>query len=275
MKSSLILVAGAALLYSACTPIPMPLPGPGVTRQAATAGAAAPYTPATVAAPQTYSPQAYVPQQPAAQPVVAMDPMTGQPVVVQQQPLYTVDPATGQFVQVAAPVGTTPTAPADITAQQQPVAAATAPAPQQPAPAAGASANYALQMINGTTGRLFVEVFDDSDNVFPIGYLFAGQNISTPPSEARNIQGQLTVVIRDPDANGKELRRYKVTPPADYTNKTIGVTILPGGRYRASVDGQVYYTSPDPKPQAPAAAPAPAPAAAPAANPATESAPIL
>ncbi len=287
MKSPLILAAaGAALLISACHST-----RPAVTRSTAQTRPAVaqpvqPYTQQATPVNQVTGPQTYVPtQQPTAQPVIAaIDPLTGQTVMVQQQPvqpvqpLYTVDPITGQFVQV------TPAQPApqvlptqDMTAQQQPLAPTM---PQQPAPVAGTTANYALQMVNGTTGRLFVEVFDDSDNVFPIGYLFAGQNISTPPSEPRNIQGQLTVVIRDPDADGKELRRYKVTPPMDYTNKTIGVTILPGGRYRASVDGQVYYTSPDPKADAaasstPAAPAAPAPAPAPAANPATSNAPIL
>ncbi|MBQ8479179.1 MAG: hypothetical protein IJ503_02195 [Akkermansia sp.] len=256
--------------------------------------------------PQTYSPQAYLPQQPVqpAQPVYTTDPVTGQPVLVQQpavtpQPVYTTDPVTGQPVlvqQPAQPLYTTdpmtgqlvavqpaaPVAPAYPTpAQPQPAgmgsvtgvspdaAQPTAPqGPVQPQPVTGSTANYAVQMINGTTGRLFVEVFDDSDNVFPVGYMFAGANLSTPPSEARPIQGQLTVVIRDPDKpDAPELRRYKVTPPVNYTGKTIGITILPGGRYRASLDGEVYYASPDPKaaaPAAPGAPAAPTPAAAPA-----------
>ena len=241
--------------------------------------------PVVPAQPQTYTPQAYLPQQPAQQPVYSVDPVTGQFVPVQpaQQALYTVDPVTGQFVpvQAAAPAPQVPAAPTyDQIGQQQPglgtiggVSATPgmglpAEQPMQPQqPVAAGSANYAVQMINGTTGRLFVEVFDDSDNVFPVGYMFAGQNISTPPSEPRAIQGQLTVVIRDPDTpDARELRRYKVTPPANYTNKTIGITILPGGRYRASLDGQVYFTSPDPKAATPegAAAPAATPAAAPA-----------
>lgn len=261
------------------------------------------------ATPQTYTPQAYLPQQPVQpvqpvyttdpvtgqpmlvqqpavtpQPVYTTDPVTGQPVLVQQttQPLYTTDPVTGQLVAVqpAAPVAPAYPTPAQpqpagmgsITGVSPDAAQPTAPqGPVQPQPVTGSTANYAVQMINGTTGRLFVEVFDDSDNVFPVGYMFAGANLSTPPSEARPIQGQLTVVIRDPDKpDAPELRRYKVTPPLNYTGKTIGITILPGGRYRASLDGEVYYASPDPKAAAPAApgapaAPTPAAASAPTA----------
>ncbi len=117
----------------------------------------------------------------------------------------------------------------------------------QPAPP---SADYAVQVTNGTVGRLFVEVQDDSGNVFPIAFMHAGQNISTPPMEPKPISGKLTVVIRDPDQpNAPELRRYKVAPPANYNGKTVGITILPGGQYRASLDGEVYYTSPAPEPR--------------------------
>lgn len=315
MKSSYILAAGGALLLSACAPMKFPAmnqkPATQPQTQAATpyvqtaanqVATAAGYTQPTT--PQTYTPQAYLPQQPvqqvyatdpvtgqpvlvqqpavAPQPVYTTDPVTGQPILVQQpaQPLYTTDPMTGQLVPVQ-PVA--PVAPAYPTpAQPQPAgmgsisgvspeaALPTAPqGPVQPQPVTGSTANYAVQMINGTTGRLFVEVFDDSDNVFPVGYMFAGANLSTPPSEARPIHGQLTVVIRDPDKpDAPELRRYKVAPPANYAGKTIGITILPGGRYRASLDGNVYYASPDPKAAAPTDAAAPAAPADPAAAPA-------
>lgn len=139
--------------------------------------------------------------------------------------------------------------------------AVTEPSPQQelatPPPAAtnnttATSADYAVQVTNGTVGRLFVEVQDDSGNVFPIAFMHAGQNISTPPMEPKPIVGKLTVVVRDPDQpNAPELRRYKVNPPAQYSGKTVGITILPGGQYRASLDGEVYYTSPAPTPPGP------------------------
>ena len=115
------------------------------------------------------------------------------------------------------------------------------------------SAGYALQITNGTSGRLFVEVQDDSGNIFPFGFMYAGQRIASRPQENRPISGQLQVIIRDPDRTGApELRRYRVSPPPEYNGRTVGVTILPGGRYRASLDGTVYYRSPDPKADQPA-----------------------
>ena len=145
-------------------------------------------------------------------------------------------------------------------------------------PAADGSAGYAVQVSNATNGRIFIEMHDDSDNIFPVASMYAGQKISTQPQEPRPIRGQLTVVVRDPDQPGApELRRYKVTPPPAYMGKTIGITILSGGRYRASLDGEVYYATPEPteKPAEkkaeetkPATTPAPAPAPAPAATPA-------
>lgn len=141
-------------------------------------------------------------------------------------------------------------------------------------PAADGSAGYAVQVSNATNGRIFIEMHDDSDNIFPVASMYAGQKISTQPAEPRPISGQLTVVVRDPDQPGApELRRYKVTPPPAYMGKTIGITILSGGRYRASLDGEVYYATPEPteKPAAKKAEPttpapaAPTPAPAPAA----------
>ena len=81
--------------------------------------------------------------------------------------------------------------------------------------------------------------------------------------------------MRDPDKEGQpEIRRYRVNPPANYAGKTLGISIVPGGQYHASLDGQVYYTYTPPEApittnpypvQTPAATPAPvAPAATPA-----------
>lgn len=282
MKSSIILAAGAALLLSACAPMHYPgLSSPPATAypQAQPANPYGQYTTVPtaqphVSAPAYAQPTAYTTPHGYLQPAATTytDPLTGQAMAFQHpaQPAYTeqVAPAPGYST-----VG-----------QTQPGMGAVAgvPAgPTSPQPTAvGGGANYALQLTNGTTGRLFVEVFDDSDNVFPVGYMFAGANLSTPPSEARPISGRLTVVIRDPDKpNAPELRRYKVDPPANYAGRTIGITILPGGRYRASLDGEVYYTSPEPtRPSAPAtpapaASAAPASAAAPAPAPAPTPAP--
>lgn len=117
------------------------------------------------------------------------------------------------------------------------------------APATQPKASYAVQVKNGTPGRLYIEMQDDAGNIFPIAFMHSDQAISTPPQEPKPIVGKLTVVIRDPDQPGApELRRYKVEPPADYMGKTIGITILPRGQYRASLDGDVYYVSPAPTP---------------------------
>lgn len=122
---------------------------------------------------------------------------------------------------------------------------------KQPSSRSGDGAPYAVQITNGTPGRLFVEVQDDGGNIFPIGFMHAGQRIGSQPQEARAISGQLTIIVRDPDRPGApELRRYRVAPPPHYEGKTLGVTVLPGGRYRVTLDGQVLYTSPEPAPAA-------------------------
>ena len=129
-----------------------------------------------------------------------------------------------------------------------PAAAEQAPEPPAAAPPQplGDAAGYALQITNGTLGRLYIEVQDDGGNIFPFGFMYSHQRLCSPPQEARPIQGELTIIIRDPDSPGApEVRRYRVAPPPDYMGKTLGVTILPG-QYRASVDGKVYYTSPPP-----------------------------
>ena len=149
-----------------------------------------------------------------------------------------------------------------------PAAEVPQPAPAQPQPlasvASDTSAGYSLQITNGSNGRLFIEAQDASGNIFPFGFMYAHQRLSSQPQEPKPIEGQLTIVIRDPDSPGApEVRRYHVTPPADYMGKVLGITILPG-QYRASVDGKVYYTSPLPgeSPAAPADS-APAAVAAP------------
>lgn len=110
-----------------------------------------------------------------------------------------------------------------------------------------AGAGYALQVTNGTPGRLFIEAQDDAGNIFPFGFMYANQSLSTQPQDPKPIEGQITIVIRDPDKPGApEVRRYQVAPPAEYMGKTVGVTILPG-RYRASLNGKVYYSSPLPE----------------------------
>lgn len=169
---------------------------------------------------------------------------------------------------VVAPVA--PLAPMSPAAPTQDVTAA--PAPVQdvtaPAPAASGAMNYKVQITNLTSGRIFVEAQDGAGTIYPCGFMDGKdaqtRSYTTPMEAAAPIKGPITVVVRDPDREGSpEIRRYKVTPPTtDYSNKTVNVSILPGGMYLASVDGNVYYQSlpeePKPEPAKPEA-PAPAP----------------
>ncbi len=107
--------------------------------------------------------------------------------------------------------------------------------------------DYTIKVTNGTNGRLFVEAQDAAGEIYPCGFMWGQNSYSTKKEGAAPIKGPITVVVRDPDQPGApELRRYKVTPPANYNGKTIGITIVPGGMYQVTLDGQHYYTSPAP-----------------------------
>ncbi len=148
----------------------------------------------------------------------------------------------------------------------------TAPMPTTP----GGLMSYTLKITNTTGGRILVEARDASGVEFPCGEMAGGESRSIPREQVAPIKGAITVVVRDPDKEGQpEIRRYRVNPPANYAGKTLGISIVPGGQYHASVDGQVYYTytppeapattNPLPAPVTPAATPAPvAPVATPA-----------
>lgn len=129
----------------------------------------------------------------------------------------------------------------DLLSSTTTTSATTAPAP------AGSGAPYALQLTNGTSNRLYIEAQDEGNNIFPFGFMHSGQRISAQPQESRPIQGRLIIVVRDPDRRGApELRRIYVEPPPHYEGKTLGVTVLPGGSYRVSLDGVLYYSYPEP-----------------------------
>lgn len=179
-------------------------------------------------------------------------------------------------VPAAVPTPVAPLAPMDPTpaaAIPAPVAAAApaatpapaAPAPETSAPATSGAMNYKVQITNLTSGRIFVEAQDGAGTIYPCGFMDGKdaqtRSYTTPMESAEPIKGPITVVVRDPDKEGSpEIRRYKVKPPTtDYSNKTVNVSILPGGMYLASVDGQVYYQSlpEEPKP-VPASESAPA-----------------
>ncbi len=136
-----------------------------------------------------------------------------------------------------------------------------------PMPTAGGVMSYSVKITNTTPGRILVEARDAAGVEFPCGELTGGASAVTPREQAAPIKGPITIIVRDPDKEGQpEIRRYKVNPPANYAGKTLGISIVPGGQYHASVDGQVYYTytppeappttNPQPAPAAPAVAPA-------------------
>lgn len=147
---------------------------------------------------------------------------------------------------------------ADVTAAvQPPVEDITAPT--------GGNMNYKVRITNDTPGRIFVEAQDAAGTIYPCGFMENGRTFTTPMENAAPVKGPITVVVRDPDQPGApEIRRYKVDPPSgNYNGKAIGINILKGGRYMASVDGQVYYATPvpdEPEPQPNTPAPAPTPA---------------
>lgn len=136
--------------------------------------------------------------------------------------------------------------------QQQPAATPTAtpttppPAPPVSTPAQpSGSVNYSVQVINTTDGRLFIEASDAAGEVYPCGFMVSGQNYTTNKKQASPIAWPITVVVRDPDRPGTpEIRRYRVPAPTeDYSGKNIGICIVKGGTFYASLDGRVYYTA--------------------------------
>lgn len=115
------------------------------------------------------------------------------------------------------------------------------PAPAQPV----GSIDYSVQVINTTDGRLFIEASDAAGEVYPCGFMVSGQNYTTNKKQASPIAWPITVVVRDPDRPGTpEIRRYRVPAPTEnYSGKNIGISIVKGGTFYASLDGRVYYTA--------------------------------
>lgn len=168
------------------------------------------------------------------------DPSYNVPNATPAVPTVITQPQAGTAIQPA------PVHPAVTTKSivQQPIAQPF-PQPEQSTLPSG-PIDYSVKIINTTTGRLFVEAQDASGEIYPVGFLTSGTSSTINKTQAAPIKGPITVVIRDPDKPGTpEIRRYKVVLPAEsYANKTLGISIVPGGIYHASLDGHVYYTSP-------------------------------
>ncbi len=114
-------------------------------------------------------------------------------------------------------------------------------------PAMTGPIDYTLRITNATSGRVFVEAQDAAGEIYPCGFMTGSQSISSEKKQVNPIKGPITVVVRDPDKpDAPELRRYKVDPPTGYAGKTVEITIISGGLYQVSVDGQVRYITPTP-----------------------------
>ncbi len=194
------------------------------------------------------------------------------PAVPQQAALPTVEDALGAVPSAPVPA---PQGGAGVIVNPVPMQAVTVPSVPQNAPVglmdayatgaaaiAGAAAgmmqpvdttptggliDYTLRITNATSGRVFIEAQDAAGEIYPCGFMTGSQSISSEKKQVAPIKGPITVVVRDPDKPGApELRRYKVTPPTGYAGKTVEITIISGGLYQVSVDGQVRYITPTP-----------------------------
>ncbi len=197
---------------------------------------AAQYANPTVVAPTVANPLGLqAPTAPAQNPLIVSNPYAGTtPAVVNPAP----NAYTGQGSMLDAAVGTGTAAG---------VVAGTIGGMQPANPAVSGPVNYTMRITNATPGRIFVEAHDAAGEIYPCGFMVNSDHIDSEKQQVAPIKGPITVVVRDPDKPGSpELRRYQVDPPKDYAGKTVEITIISGGRYQVSVDGQVRYITPTP-----------------------------
>ena len=98
-------------------------------------------------------------------------------------------------------------------------------------PGAAVPMNYSVRITNSTPGKIFVEAQDAAGSIYPCGFMDGGRSATTPLEQADPIVGPITIVVRDPDKEGApEIRRFKGNPPAYYAGKTVGISIIPGGK---------------------------------------------
>ncbi len=193
-------------------------------------------------------------QVPAAPTVPSLDNALGGVPAAPAAPVQTTIPtATGTaVVTTPAPV---PTYPSPVTVTDGQVGSgaaaiaggAAAVLPPADTTPVGGLVDYTLRVTNATSGRVFVEAQDAAGEIYPCGFMTGSQSISSEKKQVAPIKGPITVVVRDPDKpDAPELRRYKVDPPSGYAGKTLEITIISGGLYQVSVDGQVRYITPTP-----------------------------
>ncbi len=229
----------AAFNQAVAAPAPQPVTEP-VAPTVATPGAAASL--------QQVLPPAVV-QTPAPMQVTSIPTATGTAVVMAPTQAMPVQPVVSQPVPgYAAPVNAFNNQINNMAAGSAAIAGVAA-GMVQPVDAAAMNGpiDYTLRITNATPGRVFVEAQDAAGEIYPCGFMTGSQSISSEKKQVAPIKGPITVVVRDPDKpDAPELRRYKVDPPTGYAGKTVEITIISGGLYQVSVDGQVRYITPTP-----------------------------
>ena len=104
--------------------------------------------------------------------------------------------------------------------------------------------DYTVSITNKTSGQLFIEAQDSAGTIYPCGPMTPNKTWNTPFTKAEPIKWPIVVVVRDPDQPGApEIRRYRVNTPVDYSNRTLNISIVPGGRYEVRLDNQLFYVS--------------------------------
>lgn len=172
----------------------------------------------------------------------AIDPTPGASGQTARPQVNIPDPAADATPQAPEPVHITP-APAAPPAQLPPVE--TKPTVNLPPAHPTGQLDYTVSISNKTSGQLFVEAQDSAGTIYPCGPMSPNKTWNTPMTKADPIKWPIVVVVRDPDQPGApEIRRYRVNTPVDYTNRTLNISIVPGGKYEVRLDGQLFYVSP-------------------------------
>ena len=175
----------------------------------------------------------------------AMDPTPGAVNHNHREQVNIPEPAAQEQAPAAPePVHITPAAPPAQPSQLPPPAE---PKPTVNLPTAHPSGqlDYTVSISNKTSGQLFIEAQDSAGTIYPCGPMSPNKTWNTPMTKADPIKWPIVVVVRDPDQPGApEIRRYRVNTPVDYTNRTLNISIVPGGKYEVRLDDQLFYVSP-------------------------------
>lgn len=143
------------------------------------------------------------------------------------------------------PAYVTPPQPAPAQPAQLPPPAPSQPTVSLPPANPTGQIDYTVSITNKTAGQLFIEAQDSAGTIYPCGPMTPNKTWNTPFTKADPIKWPIVVVVRDPDQPGApEIRRYRVNTPVDYTNRTLNISIVPGGKYEVRLDNQLFYVSP-------------------------------